>query len=162
MQARLPAGLLHQAERGEWALTVPTGLVRNRQGKGLKMPHQDAQARLARVFETFLPCRSASTGVDVFKHHQLVRPRRERGGDLVWQAPRVASVLAMLQHPASAGALTYGRTRTLRREARQGRPALTRLPQEPWRLCLPDVYPPSSSWDTYLQRQTRRKAKHAE
>jgi DNA invertase Pin-like site-specific DNA recombinase len=54
MKARLTAGLLHKAERGELALQLPTGLVRNGQGKGLKSPNQEAQARLALVFETFL------------------------------------------------------------------------------------------------------------
>src|SRR5213594_3998725 len=33
MQARMTAGLIHKAERGELALTLPTGLVRNGQGK---------------------------------------------------------------------------------------------------------------------------------
>ena len=74
----------------------------------------------------------------------------------------MASGLAILTHPAYAGALTYGRTRTLRREARQVRPAITRLPQEQWRICIPDVYPPYSSWDTYLQMQTMLKDHHAE
>src|SRR3989441_3659601 len=53
MKARITAGLLHKAERGELALTLPTGLVRNSQGKVLKIPNQEAQARLALVFETF-------------------------------------------------------------------------------------------------------------
>ena len=87
MKARLTAGLLHKAERGELALTLPTGLVRNSQGKVLKIPNQEAQARLALVFETFLQCRSASKVVDVFKRHDLLLPRRDRFGDLVWKAP---------------------------------------------------------------------------
>jgi len=29
MKARLTAGLIHKAQRGEWALTLPTGLVRH-------------------------------------------------------------------------------------------------------------------------------------
>ena len=74
MKARLTAGLLHKAERGELALTWPTGLIRNSQGKVLKIPNQEAQARLALVFETFLQCRSASKVVDVFKHHNLLLP----------------------------------------------------------------------------------------
>ena len=143
-------------------MTLPTGLVRNGQGKGLKMPHQEAQARLALVFETFLPCRSASRVVDEFHRHALLLPRRDRLGDLVWKAPRVAAVLSMLTHPASAGAFTYGRTRTIRREAAQRRPSLTRLPQAEWRICIPNVYPASSSWETYLQIQAMLKDHHAE
>jgi DNA invertase Pin-like site-specific DNA recombinase len=162
MKARLPAGLIHQAQRGELALTLPTGLVRNGQGKGLKIPNQEAQARLSLVCETFLPCRSASKVVDIFNRHDLLLPRRDRFGAVLWKAPRVASVLSILKHPAYAGAFTYGRTRTVRREATQRRPSLTRLPQEQWRICIPNVYPSSISWETYTQIQTMRKDHHAE
>src|SRR5438445_44258 len=137
MKARLTAGLIHKAQRGALALTLPTGLVRTSQGTVQKLPDQEAQARLSLVLETFLPCRSASEVVDVFKGHNLLLPRRDRFGDLVWKAPRVASVLAILKHPASAGAFTYGRTRTLRRAPSQVRPAITRLSQAQWRLCIP-------------------------
>jgi DNA invertase Pin-like site-specific DNA recombinase len=148
MKARLTAGLIHKAERGEWALQLPTGLVRNGQGTVHKIPNQEAQARLALVFETFLQCRSASKVVDVCKRYDLLLPRRDRCGDLVWKAPRVAAVLSILKHPASAGAFTYGRSRTIRREASQARPSITRLPQAQWRICIPDVSPPYMSWET--------------
>src|SRR6266700_416722 len=153
MKARLTAGLIHKVQRGELALTLPTGLVRNGQGKVLKISNQEAQARLSLVFETFLQCRSASRVVAEFNRHALLLPRRDRFGDLVWKAPRVAAVLSILKHPAYAGAFTYGRSRTLRREATQARPSITRLPQEQWRICLPDVYPPYISWETYLKIQ---------
>ena len=109
-----------------------------------------------------LPCRSASKVVDEFNRHALLLPRRDRCGDLVWKAPRVAAVLAILTHPASAGAFTSGRSRTLRRAAPQARPSITRLPQEQWRICIPDVYPPYISWETYTQIQTMLKDNHAE
>jgi DNA invertase Pin-like site-specific DNA recombinase len=162
MKARLTAGLFHKAQRGELALTLPTGLVRNGQGKVLKLPNQEAQARLSLVFETFLQCRSASKVVDVFNAHHLLLPRRDRFGDLVWKAPRVAAVLAILKHPAYAGVFTYGRTRTFRREASQRRPSVTRLPQEQWRICIPNVYPSYISWETYTQIQAMLKDNHAE
>jgi len=148
LQARLTAGLLHNAERGALALPLPTGLVRNSQGTVHTMPNQEAQARLVLVCETFLPCRSASTVVEVCNTQALVLPRRDRFGALGWKTPRVAAMLSMLTHPASAGAFTSGRSRTLRREATQARPAITRLPQEQWRICIPDVSPPSIRGDT--------------
>jgi DNA invertase Pin-like site-specific DNA recombinase len=100
MKARLTAGLLHKAQRGELALTLPTGLVRNGQGQVLKMPNPEAPARWALVCETFLQGRSASKVVDACNRHELLLPRRDRFGDLGWKAPRVASVLSSLQHPA--------------------------------------------------------------
>src|SRR5919197_1476691 len=162
MQARLTAGLIQKATRGELALTLPTGLVRTSQGTVQKIPNQEAQARLSLVFEPFLQCRSASKVVEVFNTHDLLLPRRDRFGDLVWKAPRVAAVLAILKHPAYAGAFTYGRTRTLRREASQVRPAITRLPQDQWRICIPNVYPSYISWETYTQIQAMLKDNHAE
>src|SRR5262249_29698019 len=105
---------------------------------------------------------ATTTGVGVSTPLVFWPPRRDRFGDLVWKAPRVAAVLAILKHPAYAGAFTYGRTRTLRRETSQVRPAITRLPQEQWRVCIPDVYPPYISWETYLQIQTMLKENHAE
>src|SRR5262250_343423 len=162
MKARLTAGLTQKAMRGELALTLLTGLVRTSQGTVQKIANQEAQACLSLVFETFLQCRSASKVVEVFNTHDLLLPRRDRFGDLVWKAPRVASVLAILKHPAYAGAFTYGRSRTLRREASQGRPSITRLPQEQWRICILDVYPPYISWETYLQIQTMLKDNYAE
>ena len=162
MKARLTAGLLHKAPRGALALTLPPGLVRNGQGKGLKLPNQEGQARLALVFEPCWPGRSARQVVDSFKRHALLLPRRDRCGDVVWKAPRVAAVLALLKHPAYASAFTYGRTRTVRREATQRRPSLPRLPQEAWRICMPNVYPAYISWETSLQMQAMLQDHHAE
>jgi hypothetical protein len=48
--------------------------VRNGRGQVIKIPNQEAQARLSLVFETFLQCRSASKVVDEFNHHQLLIP----------------------------------------------------------------------------------------
>jgi DNA invertase Pin-like site-specific DNA recombinase len=111
MKARMTAGLIQKAERGELAVTLPTGLVRNGRGQVIKIPNQEAQSRLSLVFETFLQGRSASKVVATFNRHNLLLPRRDRFGDLVWKAPRVAAVLSILKHPAYAGAFTYGRTR---------------------------------------------------
>jgi DNA invertase Pin-like site-specific DNA recombinase len=162
MKARMHAGLLQKAERGELALSLPTGLVRNGRGEVIKIPNQEAQARLSLVFETFLQCRSAGKVVQAFKRHALLLPRRDRFGDLAWKAPRVASVLSILKHPAYAGAFTYGRSRTLRRDASQVRPSIKRLPQEQWRVCIPDVYPAYISWDIYEQIQRMLQDNHAE
>jgi DNA invertase Pin-like site-specific DNA recombinase len=162
MKARMTAGLIQKAERGELALTLPTGLVRNGRGQVIKVPNQEAQARLSLVFETFLQCRSASKVVDEFNRHQLLIPRRDRFGDLAWKAPTVAAILSTLKHPAYAGAFTYGRTRSIRREGNLARPSIKHLPMEEWRICVPDVYPPYISWETYLQIRALLKDNHAE
>src|SRR5262249_24573951 len=44
-RARLPAGLLNKAKRGELALALPAGLVRDPLGRVCKHPNQEVQGR---------------------------------------------------------------------------------------------------------------------
>src|SRR3712207_4181271 len=65
IRARLTAGLLSKAERGELALQLPVGLVRDERGLVRKDPNLEVQHRLALVFSTFLQVRSASKAAKV-------------------------------------------------------------------------------------------------
>src|SRR5881275_727573 len=60
IRARMTAGLLNKAQRGELALSLPIGLVRDAIGKVHKDPNREIQDRLELVFSTFLRVRSAS------------------------------------------------------------------------------------------------------
>ena len=60
IRARMTAGLLNKAQRGELALTLPIGLVRDAIGKVHKDPNREIQDRLALGFSTFLRLRSAN------------------------------------------------------------------------------------------------------
>ena len=59
LRARLTAGLLNKAQRGELALTLPVGLVRDPLGRVFKHPDQEVQGRLDLVFTTFLQVKAA-------------------------------------------------------------------------------------------------------
>ena len=130
IRARMTAGLLNKAARGDLALTLPTGLERDAQGRGQKDPNLEVQSRIALVFETFLHQRSASKVLEFFNAHSLRLPRRDRFGEVVWKRPTGAALLSILKHPAYAGAFTYGRTRTLRHGSTPGRAATKRLAME--------------------------------
>src|SRR5215210_6869945 len=127
IRARLTAGLLNKAARGELALQLPVGLVRGADGTVSKDPNREVQERIGLVFATFLQRRSASKVLHVLNDQHLQLPRRDRFGDIVWRPPRVAAILAMLKNPAYAGAFVYGRTRTLRTGGASGKPVTTRL-----------------------------------
>ena len=58
-RTRLTAGLLAKAERGELALTLPIGLIRDPSGVVVKDPDKAVQERLGLVFEMFLKFRTA-------------------------------------------------------------------------------------------------------
>lgn len=115
LRARLTAGILNKAQRGELALTLPTGLIRDSSGQVFKHPNREVQNRLALVFETFLQQKAASKVVRFFKNHDLTIPRRDAQGDIRWRAATEAAVCSILKHPAYAGAYTYGRTRSIGR-----------------------------------------------
>ncbi len=104
MRARMTAGLLNKAARGDLALTLPTGFARDTQGRVHTDPNREVPSRLPFVFETLLPRRSASTVLEVLQAEGLRLPRRDRFGEGVWKRPTIAAILVILQPPASAGA----------------------------------------------------------
>jgi DNA invertase Pin-like site-specific DNA recombinase len=106
IRARMTAGLLTKAARGDLALTLPTGLIRDGQGRVHKEPNREVPARITLVFTTFLHRRSARKVLEFFNMQGLRFPRRDRFGDMVWQCPTVAAILTILKPPAYAGTFT--------------------------------------------------------
>src|SRR5947209_1743316 len=76
LRARLTAGLLNKARRGELALQLPVGLVRDSIGRVTRDPNREVQDRLQLVFTTFLEVQSASKVLQRFNAHDLALPRR--------------------------------------------------------------------------------------
>ena len=160
LRARLNAGILSKAQRGELALCLPIGLVRDPSGQVLKHPNLEVQDRLRIVFETFLQRRSAAQVVRALRDGNLSLPRRDRFGDVAWRPPNEAGVCSILKNPAYAGAFVYGRTRCA---GRRGEGALrTPVPPEQWRVCIHGKYPAYISWETYNQIQAMLRDNHAE
>lgn len=162
IRARLTAGLVNKAQRGELALQLPVGLVREEDGSVRKDPNLEVQRRLELVFTTFLQRRSASRGLCFFNEHHLLLPRRDRFGEVAWKQPTVSALIAILKNPAYAGAFVYGRTRTVRTGAGPRQASQKKLPMEEWRIRVHDKYPPYLSWATYEQIQARLQDNYAE
>src|SRR6478672_2398084 len=91
IRARMTAGLLNKAQRGELALWLPVGLVRDPDGVVRKHPNLEVQHRLELVFSTFLQQRSASKVLQFFNAQDLRLPRHDRFGDVRWRKPTVAA-----------------------------------------------------------------------
>ena len=162
IRARMTAGLLNKAGRGELALPLPVGLVRDAADRVQKDPHQEVQDRLELVFATFLRLRSASKVLGFFNTHDLLLPRRDRFGDLIWKKPTGAAILQILKNPAYAGAFVYGRTRSLPRDPAALHSKQVRLPLEQWRIRVNDVYPAYVSWKTFERIQAMLLDNYAE
>jgi DNA invertase Pin-like site-specific DNA recombinase len=153
LRARLTAGLLNKARRGELALSLPIGLVRDSLGRVLKHPDQEVQGRLDLVFTTFLRIKAACRVVQTFNDRELFLPRRDRFGDLVWRRPTIAAILSILKNPAYAGAFVYGRTRAVPRADAPHQRVQKPLPMDQWKICLRDRYPAYIGWDTFERIQ---------
>ena len=162
IRARMTTGLLNKAARGELALTLPVGLVRDALDRVHKDPNQEIQDRLNLIFATFLRLRSASKVLGFLNSHNLMLPRRDRFGDVMWKKPTGAAILQILKNPAYAGAFVYGRTRTLRKEAPSLRAKQIRLPLAEWKIRVNDIYPAYISWETFERIQAMLLDNYAE
>ncbi len=160
IRARMTAGLLNKAKRGELALRLPVGLVRQDDGTVVKDPNREVRERLDLIFSTFLRRKAAAKVLRLFNDHELLIPRRDRFGDLVWKKPSIAKILSVLKNPAYAGAFVYGRSRTTRDPS--GKVTTKRLPMDQWRICVKDKYPAYISWETFEQIQAILKDNYAE
>ena len=149
IRSRLTAGLIAKAERGELALTLPIGFMRDPSGVVVKDPDLAVQERLRLVFQMFLKFRTVAKVMRVLNDRGLDVPRRDRHGDLRWTRATIASVAAILKNPAYAGAFVYGRTR-MRAAAREGASRMKAArPVEEWRIIVKDRYPAYIDWPTY-------------
>lgn len=150
IKARLTAGLLNKARRGELPQSLPVGLVRDLAGRAVKHPDQEVRERIDFVFATFLRVKSIHGVVREFAAERLLLPRRQRGrddGTILWRRPTAAAISSLLRNPAYAGTFVYGRTRFLPRVP-GGPPRKHPLPVEEWRFMVPDKYP------AYIDRET--------
>ena len=120
------------------------------------------QSRLALVFTTFLQVRSACQVVCRFNEHELLLPRRDRFGDLVWRKPTIPAVLSILKNPAYAGAFVYGRTRTVPKASAPHEKVQKPLPVQEWKIRIPDRYPAYINWATFETIQAMIRDNHSE
>jgi DNA invertase Pin-like site-specific DNA recombinase len=162
IRGRLTAGLLAKAERGELALTLPTGFVRDPSGVVTKDPNREVQERIALVFESFLSLRTAVKVTRILIARGLALPRRDRHGEMCWRRPTIPAVTDILKNPAYAGAFVYGRTRQQPSSLPSARPFKSPLPAEDWRIVVKDKYPAYISWHTFEKIQAMLRDNRAE
>jgi DNA invertase Pin-like site-specific DNA recombinase len=162
IRARLNAGLLNKAQRGDLALRLPIGLVRNAQNCVHKDPNLEIQNRITLVFDIFLEKRTASKVLRYLNEHKLTIPQYDRFSELHWREPTISSITHILKNPAYAGAFAYGRTRTTRQAPSSSEKTTKKLPKEEWKVLIKDKYPKYIDWETFEKIQAILKDNHAE
>jgi DNA invertase Pin-like site-specific DNA recombinase len=134
IRARLTAGLLNKAQRGDLALQLPIGLVRDERGVVCKDPNLEVQQRIELVFATFLAVRSAGKVVKSLIEQGLMLPRRDRFGEVIWRRPTTNAILLLLRNPAYTGTFVYGRHQGVRSSLSARRPLQRVQPIAAWRI----------------------------
>ncbi len=152
LRGRLIAGVRQKAQRGDLALALPAGLLRQEDGDVVKDPDRAVQHAIMFVFHTFLERRAASQVVRLLRDQGLRLPRRHRNCETVWRSPTVAAVIATLRNPAYAGTFVYGKTRT-QMPVGGGRSQQRRLPLSAWKVIVHDRYPAYVTWETFARIQ---------
>lgn len=160
IRARLTAGLLSKAERGELELTLPTGLIRT-DGVVTKHPSAEVRDRIDLIFSIFLERKSVAQTVRWFIRNDLLLPRRDRHGDIHWKRVTAASISSFLNNPAYAGAAAYGRSRWKKSE-NTGKMQQRKLPPQQWRYCVHGKFPEYVSWETFERIQTMLRDNYTE
>jgi DNA invertase Pin-like site-specific DNA recombinase len=162
IRARLTAGLLNKAQRGDLALQLPIGLIRHAYHPVQKDPNLEIQNRISLIFDTFLRVRSASKTVRFLNDKKLLLPRYDRFRDLHWKKPTVSAIIMTLKNPAYAGAFAYGRTRMIRNGPSHSDKSIKKVPRAEWKILIPDKYPSYVDWDTFEKIQTMLQDNYAE
>ncbi len=151
LRARMRGGILAKARRGELALALPAGLVRDHQGQVMLDPDAGVRDAVRLLFGTFTATGSAFGVVRAFREQQLTFPARHhrgpRRGELFFQPLTHDRVLSILHNPAYAGAYAYGRASHA--TGLDGHHHTTARPVPEWTVLIKDHHPGYLTWAQY-------------
>lgn len=153
IRARLNAGMLNKARRGELVVAVPVGFQKSPDGRILKDPDKEVQERTGLVFTTFLRVKSLGGVVRYFNQHQLLLPRNDRRGGVRWREPTCASVSSLLRNPTYAGAYAYGKTRFVPQNSAPHKRRKKPVDSSQWKVLLHDHHEGYIDWATFERIQ---------
>jgi excisionase family DNA binding protein len=161
IRARLGGGLRNKAKRGELEQNLPVGLDRDENGAITLSADEQVRHAIERVLCLWRRLGSARQVVTELVSEGQRLPRRTVGQRRVrWVAPSYGAVHDFLTNPVYAGAFVYGRTRTEKYLADDGRVRrrTVDVALEQWSVCIPDHHPGYMSWDEYLAGRERLRA----
>jgi excisionase family DNA binding protein len=161
IRTRLGDGLRNKAKRGELEQNLPVGLDRDENGAIALSADEQVRHAIERVFCLWRRLGSARQVVTELVGEGQRLPRRTVGQRRVrWTRASYGAVHDFLTNPAYAGAFVYGRTRTEKHLAADGRVRrrTVQVPLEQWSVCIPDHHPGYASWEEYLATRERLRA----
>lgn len=167
IRQRLDTGRMNKIMRAEYRQPLPTGLVRERDGKVYQDPDEQIRHTIQLILDKFAELGSCSKVLQYMIQQRIQFPRRQVGGALhgetLWKEPSYTVIHSIIKNPAYAGAFAHGRTQVdPARRIAIGNPRGGRVvrAQEGWIHLQQDVYPAYIPWEQYLanQEQLRQNA----
>lgn len=155
---RAQAGLLQKAERGELYSLLPSGYYLTDDGRYEMEPEARVQQTLQLVFDKFDELGSARQVLLWFRQQRIEFPKvvQHRGHrTMIWALPIYNTILGVLKNPAYAGVYVYGQRETRRfiREQRAVKTSGHPVPQEKWKVLIPDHHRGYIHWEHFLNNQ---------
>jgi hypothetical protein len=163
IRTRLYGGKLNKAHKGELRFPLPVGFVYE-DGKIVLDPDQEVQGAVRSVFELFEKEGTAYAVVRRFEDLGLRFPRRSYGGawdgKLVWGRLTHSRVLGILANPSYAGTYVFGRHQSHKQITPNGEihTASRLMPQDDWRVVIPNHHPGYITADQFLANRQRMAA----
>ena len=149
LRQRMHAGREAKAARGELAVALPRGYVRDPSGRAAFDPDASVRARIRGVFSLFSRHGSLSATLRALAEDGQGLPARRlqgpRRGELEWSPPSTATLHDLLTSPVYAGAFAWGRV--------AGGAAAGLALEERWRHLLKDRHPAYISWEEFELNQ---------
>ncbi len=161
LRQRLDAGRMSQVKRGTYRQKLPTGYVRQSDGRVEKDPDDQVRHVIELVFVKFQELGSVNKVIRYFRQNQILLPRRQAQGpqvnQIVWKVASESAVTDLLKNPAYAGVFAYGRRQGDPMLRKPGRSAtgLRRKPMTEWLQCMQNAYPAYITWGQFLANQER-------
>lgn len=158
IRARLNGGKLNKAKRGELKFPLTIGYIHDPEGRIVLDPDAQVRKAVSHLFATFERVGSAYGVVKHFRENDLTIPSHiqhgPNAGGVLWQPPTNPRVIDILHNPIYAGAYVYGRTRSWK-DPLTGKRRMKRLPQEEWKVFIPNAHEGYISWEVYQRNQKR-------
>jgi DNA invertase Pin-like site-specific DNA recombinase len=160
IRARLHGAKLNRAQKGELRFPLPVGLVFDGD-KIVLDPDQEVQGAVRAVFTLFEQENSAYAVVQRFHQLGLLFPRRSYGGvwdgKLIWGRLTHSRVIGVLANPTYAGTYVFGRYQSCKKIGPTGEISTQsrQMPQDQWRVVIPDHHPGYITWGQFLANRSR-------
>ena len=160
IRARLHGGKLNKASKGELRFPLPVGFVFEGDKIALD-PDQEVQGAVRTVFDLFARENTAFGVVQRYNELDLRFPRRAYGGawdgKLLWGRLTHSRVLGILANPSYAGAYVFGRYQSSKEVGSAGeiRTRSRLMPQDAWRVVIPDHHKGYISADQFIANRQR-------